>query len=85
MLIETLRQARRVVIAVIGGTVVLLGILMIFTPGPGWLFILLGLSILSAEFVWARRLLKRMRKTGQDIARTVFGESKKTAAQDRNN
>ena len=76
MWIETLRQARKVVIAVVGFTIVLLGLVMIVTPGPGWLVILLGLSILSAEFVWARRLMKRIKKTGKDITRTVFGETK---------
>jgi tellurite resistance protein TerC len=49
---------------------------MIVTPGPGWLVILLGLSILSAEFVWARRWLRRIKKTGSDLVRTVRGESK---------
>ncbi len=53
-----LRYARGVVIAVIGGTVLLLGIAMIFTPGPGLLVILAGLGILATEFVWARRLLQ---------------------------
>jgi len=76
MWIETLRQARRVIITVIGFTVLLLGIVMIVTPGPGWLVILLGLSILSAEFVWARRWMKRIKKTGSNLARTVLGESK---------
>lgn len=76
MWIETFRQARKIVIAVVGFTVVLLGVVMIVTPGPGWVIILLGLSILSAEFVWARRLMKRIKKTGKDLTRTVFGESK---------
>jgi tellurite resistance protein TerC len=76
MLVETLRQARRIIVAVIGFTVLLAGIVMIVTPGPGWLVILLGLSILSAEFVWARRWLGRIKKTGSDLSRTVLGESK---------
>jgi hypothetical protein len=49
---------------------------MIVTPRPGWLVIVLGLSILSAEFVRARRWLRRIKKTGSDLARTVLGESK---------
>jgi len=77
MLFGTLKQARRVSVALIGFTVVLLGLVMIVTPGPGWLVILLGLSILSAEFVWARRLMNRVKKTGHELSKTVFGESKK--------
>lgn len=62
-----LRYARRVVIAVIGSTVVLIGILMIFTPGPGMIVIPAGLAILATEFVWAQRLLKR---TKEYVAKT---------------
>jgi tellurite resistance protein TerC len=76
MWIETLKQARRIIVAVVGFTVVLLGVVMMVTPGPGWLVVFLGLSILSAEFVWARRWLKRIKKTGQDITHAVFGEAK---------
>jgi tellurite resistance protein TerC len=76
MWVETLRQARRIIVAVIGFTVLLVGIVMIVTPGPGWLVILLGLSILSAEFVWARRWLRRIKKTGSDLVRSVRGGSK---------
>jgi tellurite resistance protein TerC len=76
MWVETVRQARRIIVALIGFTVLLAGTVMIVTPGPGWLVIVLGLSILSAEFVWARRWLRRIKKTGSDLARTVLGESR---------
>lgn len=71
----TLRQARRVVIAVVGFTLVLAGVVMIVTPGPGWLTILLGLSVLGAEFVWARRLLKRLKQHGSELGNKVLGKS----------
>jgi Flp pilus assembly protein TadB len=64
------------IVAAIGFTVLLVGIVMIVTPGPGWPVIVLGLNILSAEFVRARRWLRRIKKTGSDLARTVLGESK---------
>jgi len=37
------------------------GIVMIALPGPGWLTIVAGLAILAGEFLWARRLLDRLR------------------------
>ena len=37
---------------------------MLFTPGPGWVVIFLGLTLLAAEFVWARRLMDRMKEQG---------------------
>ena len=73
MLTQPLRQGRRIVVAVFGFTVLLIGVAMIVTPGPGWLVILLGLSILSAEFVWARRLMTRLKRAGKEITEAVFG------------
>jgi len=58
---EAFRQTKRVVIAVLGGTVLLVGVVMIVTPGPAVVMIPLGLAILAIEFAWARRLLKRVR------------------------
>jgi uncharacterized protein (TIGR02611 family) len=57
---------------VLGGFALLaLGVIMIFTPGPGWLTILLGLGILAAEFVWARRLLDEIKDRGGRLRDTV--------------
>lgn len=62
-----LRQLRRLVIAVVGGTVVLIGIVMIVFPGPAILVIPAGLAILATEFVWARRLLRRFKEKAERI------------------
>src|SRR5690348_17777021 len=48
-----------------GFTFLLLGIVMIFTPGPGTPVILLGLGLLAAEFVWARRLVRSEEHTSE--------------------
>jgi tellurite resistance protein TerC len=63
----TLRQARRLVIAVIGGTVLLLGIVMFVTPGPGFLGVLAGVAILATEFAWARWLLHEIKRRAQQF------------------
>jgi hypothetical protein len=57
----TLRAAWRVVIAVIGGTVTLIGVAMLVLPGPAFVVIPLGLSILATEFVWARQWLHKVK------------------------
>ena len=62
------RYARRVVVAVIGGTVVLIGVIMLVTPGPAVVVIPLGLGILAVEFVWARRLLARFKDRAKSVA-----------------
>lgn len=43
-------------VAVVGLVLLLAGVIMWFIPGPGWLFIFLGLGVWSLEFTWAERL-----------------------------
>ena len=49
-------------VLIIGGTVLLIGIVMIVTPGPAFIVIPAGLAVLAIEFEWARRLLKKARR-----------------------
>ena len=56
-----LRVAKRIVVGVIGGTVTLLGVALIVLPGPAFIVIPIGLSILATEFLWARRWLAKVR------------------------
>lgn len=55
------KQVRRVVIFVIGGTVLVFGLALLVLPGPAFIVIPLGLAILAVEFAWARRWLHRIR------------------------
>ena len=59
----TYKAARRIVIGVVGATIVLIGVVMIVTPGPALVVIPVGLAILSIEFTWARAWLKRLRES----------------------
>lgn len=68
-----LRHARRVVVAVVGGTLVLLGIAMLLLPGPALLVIPLGLSVLAIEFAWARRWLRHVRDRVRDAGSSFGG------------
>jgi uncharacterized protein (TIGR02611 family) len=60
--IPNLKWLRRAIVAVVGFTVLLVGIAMIVLPGPAFIVIPLGLAILATEFVWAAKLLKRARE-----------------------
>jgi uncharacterized protein (TIGR02611 family) len=51
-------------------------VVMIVTPGPGWLVIFLGLSLLAAEFIWARRLMDRMKRQGDRVREAVWPAGK---------
>lgn len=52
---------KKLIIGVIGLTVVAIGVLLLVLPGPGLLVIAGGISILALEFAWARRLMRRMK------------------------
>jgi uncharacterized protein (TIGR02611 family) len=43
----------------VGATVLAAGLVMMITPGPGWLAIFVGFAILATEFAWAQRALHR--------------------------
>ena len=69
LVLRTLGQARRVIVIVIGFTVLLVGVAMVVLPGPAVVVIPVGLAILATEFIWARKFLdtvkeriQRMRK-----------------------
>ncbi len=69
---ETIRQARRLIVLVVGLTLLLCGVVMLITPGPGSLLLLAGLSVLALEFVWARRLLRKIKVKSNQVGRTMF-------------
>ncbi len=72
MLFQTIDQVRRFSKILGGFTLLGLGTVMLVTPGPGWLVIFLGLTLLAAEFVWARRLMERMKEQGTRIKDSVL-------------
>jgi uncharacterized protein (TIGR02611 family) len=55
------RLVWRIAITVLGVSIVLIGIVLLPLPGPGWLIIFAGLGVLATEYVWAHRLLRRAR------------------------
>ncbi len=77
MFFRSIDQVRRFFKILGGFTLLLLGAVMVFTPGPGWPVIFLGLTVLAAEFVWAKRLMDRMKHEGNRLKDTVlkFGKT----------
>ncbi len=59
--IAIMKSVRRILIAVVGCTVLALGLALIVLPGPAFLVIPAGLAILGLEFAWARRWLHKVR------------------------
>jgi tellurite resistance protein TerC len=69
------RQARRIAVLIIGSSVLLVGVAMIFLPGPAFVVIPAGLAVLSTEFIWARRILARIRKEAAAVVRAMGGKN----------
>ena len=67
MSLDPLKQAKRLVKVVVGFTLLVVGGIMLIAPGPGIPAIIFGLALLAAEFVWARRLLNRIREQGDKL------------------
>jgi tellurite resistance protein TerC len=72
------RWARRIVVALVGATVLAVGIAMMVLPGPAFVVIPIGLGILGLEFAWARRWLKTIKERGEALARSVAGAARST-------
>jgi len=49
---------KKIFIAFMGGTVLLVGAAFLVLPGPGLPIVAAGLAILATEFIWARRALR---------------------------
>ena len=59
--------AKKIVVGVLGGTITLLGIALIVLPGPAFIVLPIGLSILATEFYWARRWLRKVKRMAESI------------------
>ena len=62
----SLKIMKRLIVAVIGITILVIGIAMIVLPGPAIIVIPLALAILATEFAWARKALYRLRSHMQN-------------------
>jgi uncharacterized protein (TIGR02611 family) len=86
-LIDRLRQSRdrhrarplvvRILMILVGFTLLLAGLAMLVLPGPAFVVIPVGLALLSLEFAWAEKLLERAMEQGE-VAKRKATEAPKT-------
>ena len=76
--LDDIKVVRRVIVSVVGATVVLIGIALLVLPGPAFVVIPVGLAILATEYAWARRWLKKVRR----IASKVVSDRDRAASRD---
>ena len=65
--LENIKIVKRVIVSVVGATVILIGIALLVLPGPAFIVIPVGLAILATEYAWARRWLKKARRVASDV------------------
>ena len=65
------RSAKRIAIAVVGGLLVVVGIVLTVLPGPGLVLVVAGLAVLASEFAWASSALELAKRTAGDAGSVV--------------
>ena len=65
--LDNIKVVRRVIVSVVGATVVLIGIALLVLPGPAFVVIPVGLAILATEYAWARRWLRKVRRIASNV------------------
>jgi Putative transmembrane protein (PGPGW) len=77
--LDRVPRIRKIIVAVIGGTVLLIGIALLVLPGPAMIVIPVGLIILASEFAWARHVLLRGKRVFEKARRGKWREFFSTA------
>ena len=70
--ITTVKQARRLIKIVFGFTILMGGLIMLVTPGPGVATIVGGLAVLATEYVWAKKLMQRVKDEAVNAKNSLF-------------
>jgi tellurite resistance protein TerC len=76
--LENIKVVKRVIVSVVGATVLLIGVALLVLPGPAFIVIPIGLAILATEYAWARRWLRKVRR----MASNVVSDRDRTASRD---
>ena len=69
--LDNIKVVRRVIVSVVGSTVLLIGIVLLVLPGPALVIIPVGMAILATEYAWARRWLVSLGNRGEYEERAV--------------
>ncbi len=65
------RHTKKTAIGIVGGLVVLVGLILVPYPGPGWPVVFIGLAILATEFEFAARFLEKAKALYEDVLARV--------------
>ncbi len=65
--LENIKVVKRVIVSVVGATVLLISVALLVLPGPAFIVIPIGLAILASEYACARRWLRKVRRMASDV------------------
>jgi uncharacterized protein (TIGR02611 family) len=65
--LENIKTVRRIIVSVVGATVLLIGIALLVLPGPAFIVIPIGLAILATEYARARHWLRKVRQLANGV------------------
>jgi uncharacterized protein (TIGR02611 family) len=74
--LENIKVVKRVIVSVVGATVLLIGVALLVLPGSAFIVIPVGLAILATEYAWARRWLRKVRQMASNV---VSGRDRATS------
>jgi len=60
-MLKAFKGIRKLIVGIIGFTILFIGVILIFIPGPALIVIPIGLGILATEFLWAKNLLTKFK------------------------
>jgi tellurite resistance protein TerC len=69
------KRLRKIVIGMLGASILIIGVFMLVLPGPAVLVVPVGLAVLATEFAWARRLLQRLKQKFADGSEPIRNRS----------
>jgi uncharacterized protein (TIGR02611 family) len=65
------RSSKRATVFVVGVALLVVGLIMFVTPGPGIVLVVAGLAVLGTEFAWAEHLLDTAKEQAARAGRTA--------------
>ena len=68
--VKPLGLIRRLLVAVLGVTIILVGVVLLFIPGPGTVVIIAGLAVLGSEFERPRHWVHSLRQRAREAMRS---------------
>lgn len=78
-----IRHTKKIIVGVIGVTIVVIGFAFFVLPGPGLLIVIIGLAVLASEFMWAKRLLDQAKGHYDKAKNRVFKKSSTTQSPEK--